>query len=129
MNNAQREMTLEEWCATLPEGHRVRKELALKDARIKELEERNEEIRTLRYAGPARPLLYTDTVLGREVCVDNLWAITTEELNRIAKLERVAEYHGSNTCGCPACQDLRATLKEDVGGGLRRLMGIARKEG
>ena len=33
--------------------------------------------------------------------------------DRIALLEKVAEYHGSSTCGCPACTDLRAA-KEGI---------------
>jgi hypothetical protein len=52
--------------------------------------------RELRYKGNVRPILYTDTVQGEQVCCDNLWAITTEELNaltalrtRLEKMEKV----------------------------------------
>ena len=54
-------------------------------ARIGELEEQM----VLRYSGKPRPILYTDTINGQQVCVDNLWAVTTEELNRLALLEKV----------------------------------------
>jgi len=30
-----------------------------------------------------RPVLYTDTVGGEQCCVDNLWAVTTQELNEL----------------------------------------------
>ncbi len=30
-----------------------------------------------------RPILYTDTLSGDQVCRDDLWAVTTEELNRM----------------------------------------------
>ena len=30
-----------------------------------------------------RPVLYTDTVKGEQVCRDDLWAVSTEELNAI----------------------------------------------
>lgn len=33
-NTTQREMTLDEWCATLPEGHRARRELTALLARL-----------------------------------------------------------------------------------------------
>lgn len=34
-----------------------------------------------------RPILYTDTVNGEQCCVDNLWAVSTEELNESARLQ------------------------------------------
>lgn len=30
-----------------------------------------------------RPILYTDTIKGEQVCRDDLWALTTEELNNL----------------------------------------------
>ena len=36
-----------------------------------------------------RPILYTDTVDGEQCCVDNLWAVSTQELNEM-KAERDA---------------------------------------
>lgn len=40
-----------------------------------------------------RPILYTDTVKGRQVCRDDMWAVTTDELNakeiEIAKLRKL----------------------------------------
>lgn len=72
--------------------------LAEKDARIKKLERRianHVRQRELRYTGKARPISYMDTIDGRQTNVDNLWAITTEQLNEmtyhIAALERVRE--------------------------------------
>lgn len=39
-----------------------------------------------------RPLLYTDTIGGNQVCRDDMWALTTEELNGIdAELTRLRE--------------------------------------
>ena len=42
-----------------------------------------------------RPLLYTDTIGGSQIGRDDMWVLTTEELNaidsRIALLETVAE--------------------------------------
>lgn len=36
-----------------------------------------------------RPLLYTDSIKGAQVCRDDMWAVTTEELNRQA--DRIRE--------------------------------------
>jgi hypothetical protein len=47
--------------------------------------------RELRYKGNVRPILYTDTVQGEQVCCDNLWAITTEELNALTALRTSLE--------------------------------------
>lgn len=30
-----------------------------------------------------RPILYTDAIGGRQVCRDDMWAVTTEELNSL----------------------------------------------
>lgn len=30
-----------------------------------------------------RPLLYTDSIKGQQVCRDDMWAVTTEELNKL----------------------------------------------
>jgi hypothetical protein len=30
-----------------------------------------------------RPILYTDSIKGTQVCRDDLWAVTTEELNAL----------------------------------------------
>lgn len=30
-----------------------------------------------------RPLLYTDSIKGQQICRDDMWAVTTEELNQL----------------------------------------------
>ena len=75
----------------------LREEAAGLKERVRELEEEldgfrraeeiNEHRRTLRYTGPHRPILYTDTIEGEQTCVDNLWAITTEQLNKLVDAE------------------------------------------
>jgi hypothetical protein len=40
---------------------------------------------TMRAPVPARPILYTDTIKGNQCCRDDMWAVTTEELNRLAE--------------------------------------------
>ena len=35
-----------------------------------------------------RPILYTDTIKGVQVCRDDMWAVTTEELNNLQELEK-----------------------------------------
>lgn len=32
---------------------------------------------------PPRALLYTDSIGGQQICRDDMWAVTTEELNRL----------------------------------------------
>ena len=46
MDNSQREMTLTEWCARLPEFHLVNRQLAALEKRIAELERRNRVLDT-----------------------------------------------------------------------------------
>lgn len=45
-NTTQREMTLDEWCATLPEGHRARLELTRLRTALAEVERENAQWRT-----------------------------------------------------------------------------------
>jgi hypothetical protein len=33
-----------------------------------------------------RPILYTDTIKGIQVCRDDMWAVTTEELNKLDEI-------------------------------------------
>lgn len=43
--------------------------------------------RIMRAHVPARPILYTDTIYGEQCRRDDMWAVTTEELNRLAAPE------------------------------------------
>lgn len=43
--------------------------------------------RIMRAHVPARPILYTDTIDGEQCRRDDMWAVTTEELNRLAAPE------------------------------------------
>ena len=40
---------------------------------------------------PARPILYTDTVSGEQCCRDDMWAVTTAELNAISRAKQAAQ--------------------------------------
>ena len=43
----------------------------------------NERCTECRSSLATRPILYTDGLKGEQVCRDDLWAVTTEELNRV----------------------------------------------
>ena len=40
---------------------------------------------------PARPILYTDTVSGEQCCRDDMWAVTTAELNALSRAKQAAQ--------------------------------------
>lgn len=46
---------------------------------------------------PARPILYTDTIYGEQCRRDDMWAVTTEELNQLAASQQAP-------CNYPLCQ-------------------------
>jgi hypothetical protein len=65
-----------------------------------------------------RPILYTDTVNGEQCCVDNLWAISTEELNMMWRSEGalnhiMARCEGSDT-GTICYPEICAIIKEET---------------
>lgn len=76
------------WMHSDPEDNGI--ERTDRNRTIEELEEalreannRIADLTTMRAKIPPRPLLYTDTVQGQQVCRDDMWAVTTEELNRM----------------------------------------------
>lgn len=65
----------------------LHKELDRKQERI----DHYERTRSCHSPYSKRPILYTDTVNGEQCCVDNLWAVSTQELNE--SVEKIAELH------------------------------------
>lgn len=61
-----------------------------------------------------RPILYTDTVRGKEVHRDDLWAVTTEELNALHQSLTAAEKPLVMADGSPFADYLRNTVPEDT---------------
>lgn len=54
---------------------------------LREANKRIDELTTMRAKIPPRPLLYTDTIQGQQVCRDDMWAVTTDELNRMGAFD------------------------------------------
>ena len=75
-------------------GHRVEWIVGEAVSRIRALEAERDELRaevarlqglTICRSSAARtPILYTDTIGGKQAGVDDLWAVSTEELNRLS---------------------------------------------
>jgi hypothetical protein len=55
-----------------------------------------------------RPILYTDSIKGEQVCRDDLWAVTTEELNALTLS------HGGERLDPVAVQEAWAKLDENM---------------
>ena len=78
----------EDWTVVLAERDALEAKLAEAEDEAKtyrqlwrDLSEREREWRTMHYRVKPRAILYTDSLGGEQVCRDDMWAVTTAELN------------------------------------------------